>query len=38
VQDLKNIVDRFSSHLYGLRHYRKKLNEVIDQDVKEGGS
>jgi putative resolvase len=37
VQDLWNIVDRFSSRLYGLRHYRKKLSEGIDQDVKKGG-
>jgi putative resolvase len=38
MQDLKSIVDCFSSRLCGLRHDRKKLNEAIHQDVKEGGS
>jgi putative resolvase len=27
------IVHCFSSRLYGLRNYRKKLNEAIKQDV-----
>jgi putative resolvase len=34
VQDLMTIVHTFSSRLYGLRNYRKKLNEAIGQDVK----
>lgn len=34
VQDLMTIVHTFSSRLYGLRTYRKKLNEAIGQDVK----
>jgi putative resolvase len=38
VQDLGSIVDCFSNRLFGLRHYRKKLDEAMDQDVKEGGS
>lgn len=33
VQDLMTIVHCFSSRLYGLRNYRKKLNEAIKQDV-----
>ena len=33
VQDLMTIVHCFSSRLYGLRNYRKKLNEVLRQDV-----
>jgi len=33
VQDLRSIIDCFSSRLSGLRHYRKKLNEAIDQDL-----
>ena len=32
VQDLMTIVQCFSSRLYGLRHYRKKLNEALSQD------
>jgi len=32
VQDLMTIVHCFSSRLYGLRHYRKKLNEALGQD------
>ncbi len=28
------IVHTFSSRLYGLRNYRKKLSEAISQDVK----
>ncbi|WP_218022927.1 IS607 family transposase [Calidithermus terrae] len=33
VQDLMTIVHCFSSHLYGLRNYRKKLNEALKKDV-----
>ena len=33
VQDLRTIVHCFSSRLYGLRNYRKKLNEALKQDV-----
>jgi putative resolvase len=33
VQDLKTIVHCFSSRLYGLRNYRKKLNEVLKQEA-----
>ena len=33
VQDLMTIVRCFSSRLYGLRNYRKKLNEALKQDV-----
>lgn len=32
VQDLMTIVHGFSSRLYGLRHYRKQLNEALSQD------
>lgn len=32
VQDLTKIVDCFSSRLYGLRSYRKKLGEALGQD------
>ena len=32
VQDLMTIVDGFSSRLYGLRYYRKRLNEALDKD------
>jgi predicted site-specific integrase-resolvase len=32
VQDLMTIVHCFSSCLYGLRNYRKKLNEALEQD------
>ncbi len=34
VQDLMTIVHCFSSRLYGLRNYRKKLNEALKQEVK----
>jgi putative resolvase len=34
VQDLMTIVHCFSSRLYGLRNYRKKLDEVLKQEVK----
>ena len=33
VQDLMTIVHCFSSRLYGLRKYRKKLDEVLKQEV-----
>lgn len=33
VQDLMTIVHCFSSRLYGLRNYRKKLNEVLKQET-----
>jgi len=33
VQDLMTIVDCFSSRLYGLRNYRKKLGEALAKDV-----
>jgi predicted site-specific integrase-resolvase len=33
VQGLRAIVHCFSSRLYGLRNYRKKLNEALKQDV-----
>ncbi|MFN3920402.1 MAG: IS607 family transposase [Methylohalobius sp.] len=33
VQDLMTIVHRFSSRLYGLRNYRKKLAEALRQDA-----
>jgi predicted site-specific integrase-resolvase len=33
VQDLMTVVRCFSSRLYGLRNYRKKLNEALKQDV-----
>jgi putative resolvase len=33
VQDLITIVHCFSSRLYGLRNYRKKLDEALKQDV-----
>ncbi len=32
-QDLMTIVHCFSSRLYGLRNYRKKLNEALKHDV-----
>lgn len=32
VQDLRTVVDGFSSRLYGLRNYRKTLNEALDKD------
>jgi predicted site-specific integrase-resolvase len=34
VQDLMTIVHCFSSRLYGLRNYRKKLNEALKQETK----
>ncbi len=34
VQELMTIVRGFSSRLYGLRTYRKKLKEVLKQDVR----
>jgi len=33
VQDLMTIVHGFSSRLYGLRNYRKKLDEALKQDA-----
>lgn len=33
VQDLMTIVHCFSSRLYGLRNYRKKLNEALKSDA-----
>ena len=33
VQDLMTIVHCFSSRLYGLRNYRKKLNEALKRDA-----
>ncbi len=33
VQDLMTIVHCFSSRLYGLRNYRKKLQEVLKQET-----
>lgn len=33
VQDLMTIVHCFSSRLYGLRNYRKKLNEALKQET-----
>jgi putative resolvase len=33
VQDMMTIVHGFSSRLYGLRNYRKKLNEALHQDA-----
>ena len=33
IQDLMTIVHCFSSRLYGLRNYRKKLNEVLKQEI-----
>jgi predicted site-specific integrase-resolvase len=33
VQDLMTIVHCFSSRLYGLRNYRKKLNEALQRDT-----
>jgi putative resolvase len=32
VQDLMTIVHGFSSRLYGLRNYRRKLHEALEQD------
>jgi putative resolvase len=34
VQDLMTIVHCFSSRLYGLRNYRKKLKEALGKDVR----
>jgi predicted site-specific integrase-resolvase len=33
VQDLLTITPVFSARLYGLRNYRKKLQEALDADV-----
>jgi predicted site-specific integrase-resolvase len=33
VQDLMTIVHCFSSRLYGLRNYRKKINEALKADI-----
>ena len=33
VQDLMTIIHCFSSRLYGLRNYKKSLNEALKQDV-----
>jgi putative resolvase len=33
VQDLLTIVHCFSARLYGLRNYRKKLNEALAEDI-----
>jgi putative resolvase len=38
VQDLMTIVHCFSSRLYGLRNYRRKLNEALEQDHAAGAS
>jgi predicted site-specific integrase-resolvase len=35
VQDLMTIVHCFSSRLYGLRNYKKKLKEALEQDRSE---
>lgn len=35
VQDLMTIVHCFSSRLYGLRNYKKKLNEILKSDLQE---
>lgn len=35
VQDLMTIVHCFSSRLYGLRHYRKKLDEALKKDAQQ---
>lgn len=35
VQDLMTIVHCFSSRLYGLRNYRKKLDEALKQTIKD---
>jgi predicted site-specific integrase-resolvase len=37
VQDLRSIMRWFSSRLYGLGPYTKKLNETVGRDMKEGG-
>ena len=34
VQDLLTIVHCFSARLYGLRNYRKKLNEALKADIR----
>jgi putative resolvase len=34
VEDLLTIVHCFSTRLYGLRNYRKKLNEALKEDIK----
>jgi predicted site-specific integrase-resolvase len=35
VQDLMTIIHCFSSRLYGLRNYKKKLKEALEQDKHE---
>lgn len=35
VQDLMTIIHCFSSRLYGLRNYKKKLKEALEQDLKD---
>jgi putative resolvase len=35
VQDLMTIIHCFSSRLYGLRNYKKKLKEALEQDINE---
>ena len=37
VQDLRSIMHWFSSRLYRLGSYMKKVNEAIGRDMKEGG-
>jgi putative resolvase len=34
VQDVLTIVHGFSARLYGLRNYRKKLNEALAEDTR----
>lgn len=36
VQDLMTIVHGFSSRLYGLRNYKRKLREALNQDMSDG--
>jgi predicted site-specific integrase-resolvase len=38
VQDLMTIVHGFSSRLYGLPNYRRKLHEALEQDHAAGAS
>jgi predicted site-specific integrase-resolvase len=33
VRDMMTLVHRYSSRLYGLRNYRKKLNEALKEDM-----
>ena len=37
-QDLMTIVQRFSSRLHGLSHYRKSLNEALKNDLSSQGA